>query len=159
MQDNARVNTPTVQAVLNALCKREPRLLRKNGEINHNELARMASVNQPTVTRILSGESATPKRGNALKLASVFGLTAEQILGLQQIPGLFEPDNHEYPISASGPPTGVPSDELGAMLSEMSEDSLVEFILGSIPHLQAGARALIAEVATAGLQELIEPDK
>lgn len=50
------------------------RLMREH-DISQNELARLTNVPQPTIQRIISGESKEPRRSNLAKLAAYFGVT------------------------------------------------------------------------------------
>lgn len=58
------------------------RLRKKMNEKNlgENELGRRSGVPQPTIHRILSGESNTPRKGNVEKLARCLGVTPEWLL-------------------------------------------------------------------------------
>lgn len=47
-------------------------------------LAQVSRVNQPTIHRILSGESADPKSATVKKLADYFGITSEELRGSDQ---------------------------------------------------------------------------
>lgn len=49
------------------------RLMREHG-ISQNELARLTKIPQPTIQRIISGESKEPRRSNLAKLAAYFGV-------------------------------------------------------------------------------------
>lgn len=50
-------------------------------DITENELARQTGVPQPTINRILSGESRDPRTGTLEKLAEFFNVTVTQLRG------------------------------------------------------------------------------
>lgn len=95
---NTAMNKPPYPAVLRALCRRVPGLVKKNGEVNHNELARQSGIPQPTITRQLNGEVDYPRGKTALKLCEFFGVTPDQLSGNQVIPDLFAPGDYDYPF-------------------------------------------------------------
>lgn len=66
----------------NAMGLREnlKKLMEDAGE-NPNSLAAKTNVTQPTIFRILSGDSKDPRRSNVEKLARFFGLKAEDLYG------------------------------------------------------------------------------
>jgi transcriptional regulator with XRE-family HTH domain len=51
--------------------------LMKDRGISQNELSRRSGVPQPTIKRILDGESREPRRGNIEKIAKCFGLSVD----------------------------------------------------------------------------------
>ncbi len=75
---------PKISAVLK-------RLMFEKG-IRAMDLARLAHVPQPTVQRIVAGTTPNPHLASLLPIAKFFGLTIEQLKGLEPIPG-FEPHN------------------------------------------------------------------
>ena len=71
--DNAFMYKPTnISHVLTALMKK--------AEISENALAEATGVPQPTIHRILTGESQEPRISNLEKLASYFGLKANDLI-------------------------------------------------------------------------------
>lgn len=61
-------------------------LMRRNNEISQADLARETGVAQPTINKILSGNSKNPSVYNVAKLAAYFGITVEQIFGIEPLP-------------------------------------------------------------------------
>lgn len=57
-----------------------------HANITQNDLARSAKVNQPTIHRILTGESREPRRSNVEKLAAFFGVSTDQLYGIAPLP-------------------------------------------------------------------------
>src|SRR3990167_6582359 len=55
-------------------------------KIRTAELARRVKLPQPTVHRIVTGESPRPHLSSLLPLAEFFGITVEQLKGLEPIP-------------------------------------------------------------------------
>lgn len=72
--DNARMYHETTAKILR-------QLMAARGHISENELARQTGVNQPTINRILKGESREPKLRNLQRLADFFGVTVPQLRG------------------------------------------------------------------------------
>ncbi len=73
------------------------RLMEANNE-NPHSLSVKTKVTQPTIFRILSGESKEPRRSNVEKLARFFGLTVEELYG-KELPKLsVEQDVKVYEI-------------------------------------------------------------
>lgn len=66
---------------LERLCLSRPELLKKNGSINQNAVARHTGVNQPTIKRMLDGESDQPRPDNIEKLARYFKVSAAAVRG------------------------------------------------------------------------------
>lgn len=162
MQDNARMNKPTLQDVLTALCLSAPHLLKKDGSINHNELARLASLNQPTVTRILNGESKEPKRGNLAKLATVFAIKVDQLEGLEKIDGLFEDDHYEYQSSSDTKQSiskglGVAEGILGYRtdVSRLSEDDRQDVLATIREQLSPAGKLRFAQLLLSDLEDVL----
>jgi len=54
---------------------------KRRGQVNATELARQLDMNQPTITRILSGEISTPSPELLLALRERFGISPEAMLG------------------------------------------------------------------------------
>ena len=63
------------------------RLMQKY-EIGENALARATGVTQPTIHRILTGESSDPKTGSLRPIAEHFGITVAQLRGDEPLQGL-----------------------------------------------------------------------
>ena len=62
------------------------RLMQKY-EIGENALARATGVTQPTIHRILTGESSDPKTGSLRPIAEHFGITVAQLRGDEPLQG------------------------------------------------------------------------
>jgi transcriptional regulator with XRE-family HTH domain len=58
----------------------------KHGE-SAGQLASRAGVTQPTLWRILNGESADPKTETLRKIAHAYGITVTQLRGEEPLPG------------------------------------------------------------------------
>lgn len=87
-------------------------------ELSHNEIARRSGIPQPTITRIISGESRDPRPDNVRKIAKVFGLTYEQICDVEYVNGLVLGGVRELPTSYSSPPISI------ADISQMIEEAI-----------------------------------
>lgn len=55
------------------------RLMKAHG-VSQNQLWHATGVSQPTIKRILDGDSKDPRRSNLDKLAAYFGITTEQLI-------------------------------------------------------------------------------
>lgn len=73
-------------------------------DLSENELARRSGVHQPTIHRILKGESKDPRRSNVSKIAAVFGRTASDLLGETQAEVGIREDSGIYDVSARNIP-------------------------------------------------------
>lgn len=62
--------------------------LMERTSINQNELADRTRVPQPTINRILSGESKDPRHSTVKPLADFFGITVAQLRGDEPLPDL-----------------------------------------------------------------------
>jgi transcriptional regulator with XRE-family HTH domain len=60
-------------------------------DISENELARQTGVPQPTINRILKGESKDPRTGTLDRLSKFFGITASEMRGEQVLITTEEP--------------------------------------------------------------------
>lgn len=69
------MNNTVVGQTLRHLMEADARV---NG--NENALARLTGVSQPTIHRILSGESSEPRRSTLAPLAAYFGVAVEYLL-------------------------------------------------------------------------------
>ena len=160
MPDNARMKSPTLQSVLTALCLRDPRLLKNDGSINHNELARLANLNQPTVTRILNGESKEPRRDNLAKLAAFFRVGMAQIEGYEEIVGLLlGPEGVER---LPAPPSSAQKKEgttisgtkpFADKLAQLSEPAIVDVFEAIQPHLSKKGKLRLAKILISDVEE------
>lgn len=70
--NNTDMNKTVVGTNLSRLMRLDPAI---NG--NENELARATNVPQPTIHRILTGESGNPRRPTLEKLAAYFGIKSD----------------------------------------------------------------------------------
>jgi len=82
----------TFPETLEALCRSDPEFV-KNGRINQAAVARATKMNQSTIHRMLEGQSKEPTPDNARKLCKYFGVTREQLIGEDPIPGLDSGDD------------------------------------------------------------------
>lgn len=62
--------------------------LMQQHEVSENALARATGVHQPTIHRILTGESSDPKTGSLRPLADYFGISVAQLRGDEPLQGL-----------------------------------------------------------------------
>lgn len=88
--DNADMyNKTTVSRNLARLMRDDPVVNAERKESgNENELARVTGVKQPTIHRILTGESREPRRSTLEKLAVYFGITADDFYSEDGVPDL-----------------------------------------------------------------------
>jgi transcriptional regulator with XRE-family HTH domain len=98
------MNRPDYTAVLNALCRQREDLLRADGSVNHNEVARKLKMNQPTVTRHLRGEVVSPRGKSAEKFCRYFDVSYDQLVGRAVVEGLFPDDAYDYPMEVREAP-------------------------------------------------------
>lgn len=70
-------------------------LIKHDDNISQGALERASGVNQPTINRILTGQSAEPKLQNLEKLATYFHVTVDQLRGKDPISWI------DAPIEAS----------------------------------------------------------
>lgn len=69
-------------------------------EVSEAELARLAGLNQPTVHRIISGKSSSPRLANVQKIAAAVGLELADVL--ETSPGIRTPSG-TYRVRSSVP--------------------------------------------------------
>jgi len=68
--------------VIETLCRlKKPHLLKADGTVNQAQLAAEAKLEQPTIGRILAGESKRPRPQTTEALAAYFGVTIGQMMG------------------------------------------------------------------------------
>lgn len=77
----------TIQETVKALAERNPDFIRA-GSLNVSAVARAAKMNQPTLKRILDGDSQNPGVENEEKICRLFKITVEQLRGKAGIPGI-----------------------------------------------------------------------
>jgi len=70
-----------VSKILEQLIKSDPTLLKKDHSINQAAAAKAFGINQPTLFRILSGESADPKSNSVRAICNYFGIQPAQLRG------------------------------------------------------------------------------
>jgi len=66
-------------------------------KLSEGELSRMSGVTQPTIHRMVSGETREPRRSNVKKIAAALGVTSEHLLG--EYNGIGEPAT-DYNVTA-----------------------------------------------------------
>lgn len=106
-----------VSQVLKTLCLRDPALIKRNGEINHNEAARQIGMNQSTFTRILNGEALNPKPETILALCRYFGVSPAQMRGEEPLPG-----NERLEVNESGAEYVTGQTDLIKALSDLTPE-------------------------------------
>lgn len=74
--------------VLEGLIKSDKRLLKSDGSINQNAAARAFGLNQPTLSRILSGETQEPKSKVIEAISAYFGVEPAQLRGEKTLVGV-----------------------------------------------------------------------
>jgi len=77
---NPFMDTP-ISSALRSLCEPRSEVLKADGTVNHNELARKCGVPQSTITRILRGEIIEPRRAIIEKLAVFFDVSLSEVRG------------------------------------------------------------------------------
>lgn len=82
------MNHRTFAQTLHLLCERDGMVKPRTGKPAPSILARRTSLNQPTVTRMLRGDSESPTDENGRKLCRAFRVSREQLVGREQIAGI-----------------------------------------------------------------------
>jgi SOS-response transcriptional repressor LexA len=96
---------------LNALCSAVgPEFKKNSGTINVTTLARAIRINQPTLTRMLNGQSKEPGGENADKLCRFFGIDRDQLLGNKPIAFLSDSSKGETWPQIKDKPNGLEGD-------------------------------------------------
>jgi hypothetical protein len=176
--DNAQMNKPSYAKVLNALCLRDAALVKKDGSVNHNEVARRTGVPQPTVTRHLNGAVDSPRGANCLKFCRYFGVTMDQLAGNQKIPGLLPAETYYYQqpgrdqidadrmqVSDSGHPQGddalweqvIPT--FMTQAESLSNEQLVQFIDAIGRSVSPGGAMKLAQILLDHARRNLPPDE
>lgn len=83
-------------------------------DMSEGELSRLSKVPQPTIHRIITGESKDPRRGNIERIAKVFGKTSEDVYS-----GELKLTTHKASVAAGRAPT---VNELKEAIESMSLD-------------------------------------
>lgn len=76
------------------------RMLMAQKNINEASLARECSIPQPTLHRILSGETTSPRGVSLIPLANYFGVSINQLLGEDALPEELNTELFSMPIYA-----------------------------------------------------------
>lgn len=155
----AGMKKPTYQQVLIALCLRDKKLVKADGGINHNELARKIEANQPTVSRHLNGEVDHPSGKMGEKIRTYFGVTLDQLVGNEPVPGLFPAGQYAYPKKPAMGAQPHSKDILLAELGRMSEEELEDFIRALPSALSLQARDAMVDAALEHLSEYLSRKK
>lgn len=71
---------------LRLLCLLDKSMLKNSGVLNVAAAAREVGLKQPTMKRMLDGDYETPSPDNADKLTKHFGISLDQLYGLEPIP-------------------------------------------------------------------------
>lgn len=103
----------TLSDILETLIREHPDLLKKDGSINQNAVARFTGVNQPTIKRILDGESGQPRADNIEKLAKAFRCSQAVIRGEVELDSRLSGTESSKPYS--GHWTAATKDEKAAL--------------------------------------------
>ncbi|HEY1772469.1 MAG TPA: S24 family peptidase [Gammaproteobacteria bacterium] len=77
--------TQTATAIETLVRLKKPHLLKRDGSVNQAQLAAEAKLEQPTVGRILSGESKRPYPQTIEALAAYFDVTIGQVMGTEEL--------------------------------------------------------------------------
>lgn len=77
--------------ILEALIRKDRSLLKEDGSINQNAAARAIGINQPTLFRVLSGETTEPRAKVVAAIAAYFEVEPAQLRGEKPIPGISSP--------------------------------------------------------------------
>lgn len=79
-----------LSSILEGLIKSDARLLKSDGSINQNAAARAFGINQPTLSRIMSGETQEPKAKVVEAISSYFGIEPAELRGEKAVAGVPE---------------------------------------------------------------------
>lgn len=79
------MDKPTISDILKEL-------IRKKG-LNASELARRIGLPQPTIQRMMTGTHSRPHQKTLAVIANYFGITTDQLCGIEPIPWLFDKIN------------------------------------------------------------------
>jgi len=79
------MDKPTISDILK-------QLIREKG-LNASELARRIGLPQPTIQRMMTGTHSRPHQKTLTAIANYFGITPDQLCGIEPIPWLFEKIN------------------------------------------------------------------
>lgn len=93
-------------------------------EMSEGALSRLSKVTQPTIHRIITGESRDPRRSNLEKLARVFGRTVDD---------LYDPDSEPGQLTLDDQAT-----QFAVMASSLTDDQ-IDIILRTIAEFQKNA--------------------
>lgn len=99
--------------------------LMESRNLGQNEIARRSGVPQPTIKRIIDGESRDPRLSNLVKISQALNVSLAELLGLE---ALEESSVVELRSSIIDTITEL---KLGGSLDEMSVEDLSEFIVVS----------------------------
>lgn len=99
--------------------------LMESRNLGQNEIARRSGVPQPTIKRIIDGESRDPRLSNLVKISQALNVSLAELLGLEV---LEESSVVELRSSIIDTITEL---KLGGSLDEMSAEDLSEFIVVS----------------------------
>lgn len=83
--------------ILKSLIESDPSLLKDDGSINQYAAARAFGVNQPTLSRVLSGESREPKGRFVDAVCTYFSIEPAQLRGEKPLQGLSGGDGNVPP--------------------------------------------------------------
>jgi len=80
-----------ISQLLESLIKTDGALLKHDGSINQNSAARAFGIHQPTLSRILSGQTLEPRAKAVEAICEYFGIEPSQLRGEQPIPSITTP--------------------------------------------------------------------
>lgn len=86
--------------------------LMENAGENPHSLAAKTNVPQPTIFRILSGDSKDPRRSNVEKIAKFFGLKADDLYGKTKPLRIAEPETAIYAVEKTSTATFTAEERL-----------------------------------------------
>lgn len=119
-----------VSRILEQLIRSDESLLKKDGSINQSAAAKAFGINQPTLFRILSGDSIEP-RSNAIQgICRYFNIQPAQLRG-------------EAPLEIEGVLTGNPTSAFSSRLTK-SEELLISLYRSLSPTNQKTAIRVLA---------------
>lgn len=87
---------------LKKLIETDESLLKKDGSINQYAAARAFGVNQPTLSRVLSGESHEPKGKFVEAICAYFSIEPAQLRGEKPLPGVLSSSSYAQPRITKG---------------------------------------------------------
>lgn len=132
--NNAHMHEVDFSTRLRELFQRDVRIPKKtDGSINVAQAAAVTDFGQPTLKRMLDGESELPSRANALKLMKFLGVTFGQLIGTE-------------PIEDGDKVTKIAENQLGSLAdarflaTRLTPEQVNEFMRPLVKHMSEDSR-------------------